>query len=159
MSEAAGASGAIVGQVGTQADAADTIKGQQADYIPATWTGENTSGLRPYGKNVLVRMDECAQQSKGVWMTDERKERMDAHSVTGCVYAIGPEAFRQFDDGLPWQGDKPVVGERVYTEKYPGAVAIGMDGFFYRIMDYRCIAGGYLDAAAAMSADIDHRVE
>lgn len=159
MSEAAGAAGVVVGKIGAAGADGATIQGVEADYIVATWGGENTSGLRPYGKNVLVRMDECAQTARGVMITDERKERMDAMSVTGCVYAVGPEAFRQFDDGLPWQGDKPVVGERVYTEKFAGNVAIGMDGAFYRFMDYRCIAGGYLNAEAATSDAIEHRID
>lgn len=134
------------------------IQGMQAEYVPEFWPGENTSGLRPFGKNLLVRMDVTAKQtSGGIYLVDEMLERMDMASVTGCIYAIGPEAFRQFDDGHPWRGDAPQVGERVYTEKYAGQIARGKDGGLYRIMDYRAIAAGYLTAEDAASAEIGHK--
>lgn len=158
MSEAVGAAGVVVGAAAA-AEIVSTIRGAQADYIPAPWGGENTSGLRPFGRQVLVRMDECAQTVRGVMMTDDRKERMDAMSVTGCVYAIAANAFKTFDNGRPWEGDKPEVGERVYVAQYSGIVAIGLDGALYRFMDYNCLAGGYLDASAEAQADIKHRVE
>jgi co-chaperonin GroES (HSP10) len=159
MGSAVGGAKAAVVTGSAAAEIVSTIRGAQADYIPAPWSGENTSGLRPYGRNILVRMDECSQTVGSVMITDDRKERMDAMSVTGCIYAVGPEAFHYFDNGRPWQGDKPLAGERVYVAQYSGVVAMGMDGGFYRFMDYNCLAGGYLDAEAAASAAIVHRVE
>lgn len=110
------------------------FKGMQSEYVPEFWPGANVSGLSPYGDNVLVRMDACVNASSGgIILTDERKERMDEASVTGCVYAMGPEAFR----GL---SDRPQIGQRVYVEKYAGIKAYGRDGAMYRLMTDRCVA-------------------
>ena len=125
------------------------IKGLQADFIPSIWPGKNTSGVKPYGKNVLVKMDECSAASAGgVMITDDMREKMTEGSETGCIFAIGPEAFRLFDDGHRWSGVTPEVGERVYVEKYAGIRARGADGGVYRVMDYRNIAAGLIDPEA-----------
>ena len=119
------------------------IKGLQADFVPAHYAGRNTSGLVVYGKNVLVRMDECSTTTAGgVMLTEDMTEKMSAGAESGCIYFLGPEAFRLFDDGTRWEGPMPAVGDRVYVEKYAGQVARGRDGHLYRIMDYRCVAGG-----------------
>lgn len=112
------------------------IKGMQADYVPVFWDGENRSGLVPYGPNVLVCMDPCSTSSAGgVLLTDDTTERMNEASVTGCIMAMGPEAF----NGLK---ARPQVGDRVYIEKYAGTKARGKDSMFYRVMDDSCIACG-----------------
>ena len=124
-------------------------KGLQGDYVPAEWAGRNTSGnVVVYGKNLLVACDEYAAVSeKGVIIPDDYSERMTSATETGyCIFALGPEAFRLFDDGTVWTGDKPKVGDRVHFEKYAGQLAKGRDGRTYRIMDYRCIGAG-LDLA------------
>lgn len=124
------------------------IKGLQAEYTPAQWPGSNTSGLRVFGKNILVRMDQCAEASSGgIILTDDLRDRMDEASESGCIYAIGPAAHRIFDDGSRWEGDKPKLGERVYVEKYAGVKARGADGALYRVMDERCIAAALSDPA------------
>ncbi len=116
-------------------------KGADAEYEPASYPGENTSGLRPYGKNILIRVDACSPTSSGgIMHMPERVERMTMQSMSGCIYYIAPEAFRQFDDGTPWIGDKPKVGDRVCFEKYAGQLQFGVDGHPYRIMDYRSLA-------------------
>lgn len=122
------------------------IKGLQAEFIPAEWPGENASGLQVFGKNILVKMDACAKTSAGgVIMLDEMVDRMTEASESGCIYAVGAAAFRLFDDGHRWEGEKPLVGQRVYVEKYAGVKARGRDGALYRIMDERCIAAALLD--------------
>lgn len=116
-------------------------KGNQAEYIPAQYPGQNTSGLKPFGKNILVRVDECSKRtSGGVQLLDDFVERMTAGSTSGCIFYVGPEAFRTFDDGSPWVGDKPKVGDRICFEKYAGQIQTGVDGFQYRIMDFRNVA-------------------
>lgn len=112
------------------------IKGMQADYVAVFWDGENQSGLVPYGPNVLVCMDPCsAATAGGIMLTDDTAERMNEASVTGCIMAMGPEAF----DGL---ADRPKVGDRVYIEKYAGTKARGKDNMFYRVMDDSCVVCG-----------------
>ena len=131
--------------------AADRIKpkyskGRDANFLQAEWYGEDTSGLRVFGKNILVKMDQVhneLSETNYVLHTDEVVERLNATVCTGCIYAIGPEAFRVYSDGERWTGDdKPRIGERVYIQKFSGIVAIGQDGGFYRIMDYDCVAAG-----------------
>ena len=119
------------------------IKGLQAEFVPAEWSGTNTSGLIVYGKNVLVRMDECGDVSSGgVALPMDLIDRMTEAAETGCIYSLGPEAFHLFEDGVRWTGDKPKPGDRVYLEKFSGLLARGKDGGVYRIMDYRCVAAG-----------------
>lgn len=115
------------------------IKGMQAEYVPAFWPGHNSSGLNPYGPNVLVCMDSCSEASSGgILLLDDVRDRMDEASVTGCVFAIGPDAFRLMEN-------RPSVGERIYIDKYAGIKARGVDGKFYRIVDEKCIACGITD--------------
>ena len=119
------------------------LKGSQADFIPVYWPGINTSGLVPFGRHVLIRMDECSTTTTGgIILTDDKIDSMTAASETGCIFAIGPAAFRRFDDGSIWTGDRPAEGDRVYVERYAGCVAKGRDGGLYRMMDANCIYGG-----------------
>ena len=120
------------------------IHGIVAKYAQAEWPGENTSGLTVYGKNVLIRMDQVdnVQAPGRVLLPDNVVDIQTAAATTGCIYEIGPEAFRHFDDGAVWVGNHAKVGDRVYVEKFSGIVAMGQDGGFYRIMNYNCIAAG-----------------
>lgn len=119
------------------------IKGLNADFVPATWPGQNDSGLAPYGHYVLVKMDQCAATSAGgIMLTDEMKDRMDEAAETGCIYALGGAAFNFFENGRAWTGPKPEAGDRVYIEKYAGVKARGQDGSLFRIMAENCIAAG-----------------
>ncbi len=116
-------------------------KGADAEYEAATYPGENTSGLRPYGKNILIRVDTCSEKTGGgLILTAERVERMTLQATSGCIFYIAPEAFRLFEDGTAWIGDKPKIGDRICFEKYAGQLQFGVDGHPYRIMDYRSLA-------------------
>lgn len=116
----------------------------QGDYVSATWPGKNESGLKPFGKYVLVRMDEFASKHAGVIdLPEQYVEKMNFQSETGCIYAIGPSAFKVHPDGSLWKAeDRPTPGLRVYVERYAGHLAKGVDGHLYRFMDHSCIAGG-----------------
>jgi co-chaperonin GroES (HSP10) len=129
------------------------IQGMSASYVVATYDGQNTSGLEVYGKNVLVLVDECAVASSGgILLTDSKVEQMTEASVTGCIFALGPEAFRMFDDGTYWDGAKPEVGDRIYFEKYAGIKCRGLDGGFFRVMDFRTVAAKILPGAEMVEA-------
>lgn len=122
------------------------IKGLQAEYEPSVWTGENTSGLTPFGTHILVRMDQCSVTSSGgVMLPDEICERMDEASESGCIFAMTPQAYMSDDWGRPWQGPRPKVGDRVYIERYSGVKARGADGALYRMMTRNCIVAGRID--------------
>ncbi len=120
------------------------LKGLQADYLEATWPGENTSGLKALGDYVLVRMDACSTAtSGGIELPEDIVERMNEAAESGCLYHVGDGAFTRYDDGRPWTGSKPEAGERIYVEKYAGIKARGKDGAMYRIMGYRNVAACY----------------
>jgi co-chaperonin GroES (HSP10) len=113
------------------------IKGMQADYVPATYDPAigNPSGLSPYGPNVLVRIDACSDKTQGgIHLPEDIVERMTEAAVTGCIYAIG-------DDAFTGMRDRPMVGYRVCFEKYAGIRHRGKDGHMYRFIDEKCIAG------------------
>ena len=134
------------------------VDGLQATYIEAVWPGENTSGLRALGKNVLVRMDECSPRSAGgVELPSTFVENMTEASETGCVYGRGAAAFRHFDDGAPWVGESVEVGERVYVARYSGVKCMGADGGIYRMMDFGCIVSAldhdYLRRKGVLAVD------
>lgn len=110
------------------------IPGLQANYEPATYDATIHHGLTPHGPNLLVLMDVCLDVSEGgVMLLPEIVERMNEACITGCIYKIGPDAYRG-------QIDRPKVGERVYIEKYAGIKAVGRDGRMYRVIDEKCIA-------------------
>lgn len=103
----------------------------------------DTSGLRPFGRNVIVKMDVLAEGSSGgILYTDAIRSKHDVGSTTGCIVGLGPEAFRRYEDMSPWIGDKPVVGDRVVAVQYSGNWTGGADGAAYRIMDQNCVIAG-----------------
>lgn len=117
----------------------------QGDYQIAPWSGENTSGIVPIGKNVLVRMDTFVSTFAGGALTflEEQVERMNLGAESGTVYAVGDQSFRHSHDGTTNTGIKPVPGDRVYCEKYAGKEIMGDDGIKYRLMADSCIGGLY----------------
>ncbi len=132
----------------TQTLAPRLLKGVQADYIPSEWAGSNTSGFTPYGKHILVRVDECSPKTAGgLDLPDDMVWKMTQAAETGCVYAMSEEAFMFYDNGRAWSGDRPQVGDRIYFERFAGVPMVGKDGAAYRTMDFRCVYAG-LDKTA-----------
>ena len=120
------------------------IKGLHADYIPAVWSGKDTSGIRVVGKTILVLMDKCSPTSKGgISLPEDMIEKMSMASESGVIVATSPGAFLLNEDMTPWSGEKPKAGDRVYIEKYAGKQVKGRDGETYRIMDYSCVGATY----------------
>lgn len=118
------------------------LKGLQAEYERATFTGTNESGVRCLGKNVLVQMDSCSDQTSGrIFLTPDKVEQMNMASESGVIVALGGEAFAYYDDGTRWTDYKPVAGDRVFVERYAGREIRGRDGRTYRLMAYTCIGG------------------
>lgn len=105
----------------------------------------DTSGLRPYGRNIIVKMDTLATMSQGdtgILFTDDMQDLNNIGSTSGCIVAMGPEAFRRYEDMSPWVGNKPQVGDRVIVVQYSGSWTSGADGHAYRIMDQNCVIAG-----------------
>jgi chaperonin GroES len=120
------------------------IKGIHAEYIPAQWSGTDTSGVLVVGKCVLVLMDECSPNTSGnIALPEDVIERMSMAAESGVLVAVSPGAFLLNEDMTPWAGPKPQPGDRVYIEKYAGKQIKGRDGKMYRIMDYSSIGATY----------------
>lgn len=71
--------------------------------------------ISPAGHRVLVRPAKLEEKSAGgiILKHDERKEKAQ---IKGTVIAIGPNAWKAFDDGAPWAA----VGDEVYFAQYGG---------------------------------------
>ena len=130
------------------------IKGLNAEFVPATWTGKDTSGIRVVGKTVLVLMDTCSPKTTGgIDLTDDMIEKMSMSAESGVLVAVSAGAFLLNEDMSPWTGVKPGPGDRVYVEKYAGKQVKGRDGETYRIMDYGSIGATYLSDADQKTGD------
>lgn len=106
-------------------------------YLPAVWNGKNTSGCIPIGEKILVKPDIAVSQSAGgVLMPDDFKERMQLSTQSGVIVSIGDDAFTwNADRSRPFNGYKPKIGDRVYYERYAGAIVNGDDGHDYRLIE------------------------
>ena len=122
---------------------AKIISIQKQSYIPAPYSGKNDSGCIPLGDRVLVRPDIAMSQTHGgVELPDDVRERAQLSGSTGVIIETGEDAFVWNGDRTrPWQGYKPVAGDRIYYDRYAGKVILGSDGVEYRLMDDVAIGG------------------
>lgn len=116
------------------------LKTPQSEYIPAPFTG-NKSNYLPVGDSVMVRVDIAAPKSSGgIAITDNSVEMMQSAATTGVIVACGDEAFKwNTDRTRPFDGRKPIPGDRVIFEKYAGHRIFGEDRDEYRLMTDKCI--------------------
>jgi len=89
----------------------------------------------PAGHRVMIKPDDVEKKTASgiVLPVDEKKEK--AATVIGTIVAIGPNAWRAFDDGLPWA----TIGDRVYYIKYAGKF-VGKEEEFIVVNDEDIIA-------------------
>lgn len=119
------------------------IRTDVAEYVPATWDGENRSGIRPLGEMVLILTDQVKDKTAGgVFLTEDNRNRQEMAAETGVLVAVGDGAFLwTHDKARAWEGEIPHIGDRVYIQRYAGQVFPGRDGQRYRMMEYTCIGG------------------
>lgn len=88
--------------------------------------------IEPAGHRVIVKPDPLEEITQGgiVLAYGEDKKRKESAQHTGILIAIGPNAWKAFDDGIPWAK----VGERVYFAKY-GGFLIEDEGQQYRLLN------------------------
>jgi co-chaperonin GroES (HSP10) len=72
----------------------------------------------PCGHRVLVRPDEVSERRGVLYVPQTSRDREQMAQVFGTIIAVGPTAWKAFDDGKPWA----VVGDRVSYAKYGGFV-------------------------------------
>jgi co-chaperonin GroES (HSP10) len=125
-------------------------------YEPAKWDGENTSGVDPINRRIVILPDTAAGQTSGkVYITEEMQERMAMAAETGVLVAVAVDAWtRSADRTGPYTGRKPKVGERIMFERYAGQIHHGSDGRIYRAMDCDCV-GGIVDQGALVKPKVE----
>lgn len=74
--------------------------------------------IRPCSYHVLVRPDEVSDRRGSLYVPASTKEREQYAQIFGTIVAIGPSAWKGFDDGEPWAK----VDDRVSFAKYGGFV-------------------------------------
>ena len=74
--------------------------------------------IKPCSYHVLVRPDVVEERRGGLYIPKSSQEREQYAQVFGTIVAIGPTAWKGFDDGEPWAS----VGDRVSFAKYGGFV-------------------------------------
>jgi chaperonin GroES len=111
------------------------------EYIPAQWSGKNTSGILPIGDRVLVLPDKAPDESAGgIKFTEAQQDRDGLAAETGILVALGEAAWKWNSDRTrPFDGTRPEIGQRVWFERYAGSVQYGKDGVAYRLMDDKCV--------------------
>lgn len=112
------------------------FKTELASYVPATWNGKNESGWTPIGDRVIILPDQAAEIIRGVHIPDEVKGRHALAAEAGCLIAAGEGAFKWNSDRVtPFEGRRPLPGERVNIHRYSGQTLMGKDGVLYRVLD------------------------
>lgn len=95
---------------------------------------ENTSGLEPVGRAVLVKPYEPEKREGLIFIPDAVQDRTQMIEQRAIVVAVGPAAWN--DEATP----RAKVGDRVLVAKFAGAMAIGtLDEEKYRFVNDRDI--------------------
>ena len=72
----------------------------------------------PAGHRVLVKPDDPPEKIGSLYVPAYVKDNRAVENVFGVIVAIGPTAWKAFDEGLPWAK----VGDRVAFAKYGGFI-------------------------------------
>lgn len=117
------------------------IQTSSFEYVEAEFDGTNKSGFVPLADSVIVLCDVAPDTTKGqLFITPDIQLKQQMMAETGVVVAIGEGAFLWLSDRTrPWEGRKPVVGDRIVFERYAGREQTGLDGKQYRLMTDRSI--------------------
>lgn len=87
--------------------------------------------IKPAGHRVVIKPDPLEEKSAGgIVIAHQDKARKESGQHVGVIIAIGPTAWKAFDDGEPWAK----VGDRIYFAKY-GGYEIEVAGEKYRVMN------------------------
>lgn len=94
---------------------------------------ENTSGLAPVGRAVLVRIYEPGKAKSMIEIPDFVQERSAAVDVRAEVIEVGPACW-------PDEPPRAEAGDRVFISRMAGFIARGTkDGQIYRFINDRDI--------------------
>lgn len=75
--------------------------------------------IEPAGHRVLVKVEEVEKKTAGgIIIADTIRDKMTEANIFGTIVKIGQNAWKAFDDGIPWAKE----GDRVAFAKYGGFV-------------------------------------
>lgn len=75
--------------------------------------------IEPAGHRVLVKVEEVEKKTAGgIIIADTIRDKMTEANIFGTIVKIGQNAWKAFDDGVPWAKE----GDRVAFAKYGGFV-------------------------------------
>src|SRR5689334_15880829 len=73
--------------------------------------------IKPAGYRVIVKPDSVEEVTEsGLIVAWENKDREQAGAYYGELSAVGPSAWKAYDDGTPWAS----AGDRVCFSRYAG---------------------------------------
>ncbi len=93
----------------------------------------------PAGHRVVVKVDVVEEQSKGgiiKYATNDAIDREQEACISGQLVRIGPNAWKAYDDGIPWAA----IGDKITFAKFAG-VSLKINGEMYRIMNDEDVTG------------------
>jgi len=73
--------------------------------------------IYPAGHRVIVKVDEIEEKTAGGIIMVNADKQTEAN-IFGTLVAVGPTAWKAFDDGVAWAN----VGDKVAFAKYGGFV-------------------------------------
>ena len=91
---------------------------------------ENTSGLKPLGRAVLIRPYEPERKASVIAIPDSVQQRAAMVNTRAVIVAVGPTAW--FDE----PSARAAPGDKVFVTAYAGFMATGTkDGEQYRLVN------------------------
>lgn len=113
----------------------------------------NTSGISPTEYNVIVKVMEIEEKSKGgIILADDTKARRQAMATRAELVAVSPLAFTY--ENWPEGSVPPKVGDTVIITKAAGVEVEGLDGKVYKMLKDKDIGAVLRDRLADLDADI-----
>jgi len=92
----------------------------------------NQSGIVPTGGHLLVLPNKVEEMtSGGIIMPKTVQDREQREATIGLLVAIGSEAWKDLDEGLPWAA----VGDKISYPRHAGVAMQGKDGNEYVLIN------------------------
>lgn len=108
---------------------------------------ENPCGIIPTGYHLVVLPEQIAEKTRGgIYIPDERRDRMQQVTTSATVIAVAPLAFTYNDKAgsyprSGWPGHIAETGDRVILAKAAGLEIEGRDGLKYRLINDKDVIG------------------
>jgi chaperonin GroES len=92
----------------------------------------NQSGIIPTGGHLLVLPVKVEERTAGgIILPQETRDKEQQAATVGTLVAVGPGAWTDLDDGLPWAE----VGDKISYAKYSGVAMQGKDNQTYVLIN------------------------